>query len=108
MIIESEFFSNTVVNGKNTENIHLVSLAQNGNVVVKGNINDKPISILRYNKPPSTHSRKMHTRKRVKFVDNQSVSAMDSMPNPFEPTVVYRKKTKRKKQHRKTQKRNSK
>lgn len=104
MIAESEYYSKTVVNGKPIENIHLVSLEQNGNVAIQGNINNKPVSILRYNQSPSIRSRKAKTRKRVKFANNQSVSVMDRMPNPFEPTIVYRKKTKR----RKTQKRGSK
>ena len=99
MISESEFFSKTVVNGKTTKNIHLVSLEKNGNVLIQGNINNKPISILR--KTPSIRSRKSNTRKRVKFANNQSISTMDSMPNLFEPTIVYRKKSKK----RKTQKR---
>ncbi len=110
MITESEYFSRTVVNGKPTENIHLVSLSQNGDVIIQGNVNNKPISILKhYGKTSSSRPRKFHTRKRVNFANNHSVSVMDSMPNPFEPTIVYRKKNiPKRKKHRKTQKRSSK
>jgi hypothetical protein len=99
---KSEFYSNTVVNGITTENIHLVSTSNNGNTIVQGNINKEPVSILLTSRP---RTRKY---KQVRFQNNPPVSiSMDRMPNLFEPVVVYRKPVKVKRNKRKTHKRRS-
>jgi hypothetical protein len=97
---QSEFYSNTVVNGVTTENIHLVSTSNNGNTIVQGNINKEPVSILLTSRP------RTQKNKQVRFQNSSPVSiSMDRMPNLFEPVIVYRKPVKPKRNKRKTHKR---
>jgi hypothetical protein len=86
------YFQETVVNGTPVENVYLVADTQNGNTAIKGNVNNRPISILLVNRP------RTRTQKKVRFQNNQPVSiTLDRMPNLFEPVVVYRKPAKSKK-----------
>jgi adenylate kinase family enzyme len=92
---KKELISRTIVNGMIKEDIHLTSETKNGKTILKGNINNRPILVIR------PHSKKAKSNKTVRFMDNiESVSnQIERMPTPFEPVIKY--KTNRKKKTRK-------
>lgn len=105
-----ELYSRTIVNGVVTEDIHLFSQNENGKMELRGKINGQPIHLSRNDH--TSHIRRPVTKK-VRFakITNSVSNALDRMPTPFAPLVVYKTKSRSrrtKKQKRRKTRRNKK
>ena len=80
---KKELITRTIVNGVIKEDIHLLAETKNGETTLKGNINNKPILVIR------PYSKKAKSKKSVRFMDDVvSVSnQIERMPTPFEPII---------------------
>jgi hypothetical protein len=80
---QKELSTRTIVNGIVKENIHLVSQRSNGESVLKGHINGKPIYVKHTDqKTLQQHISPEHTEQIQEFL-NPSTEHADRMPTPF-------------------------
>ncbi len=88
---QKELSTRTIVNGVVKENIHLVSQRINGESVLKGHINGKPIYVKHTDqKTLQQHISPEHTEQIHEFL-NPSTEHADRMPTPFvEPASLSR------------------
>ena len=80
---QKELSTRTIVNGVVKENIHLVSQRRNGESVLKGHINGKPIYVRHADQNIiQQHISPEHTEQIQEFL-NPSTEPVDRMPTPF-------------------------